>query len=205
MKAKDFTSIDKMKLYKSFMNQEIETEYQVLYKLFVEFIQSMGETTNEKYVCQTLVELQQLNVSEEVLNYIQTICSDNKIYDVLNAIDTEVFEVITKKDNIYNMGIPIYEDEERVVMNLIDFFLNILKAPEKMTTYDVDFILIGFIQETQYKSTELFLKPILKTIAFYPNQNINTPFSESIVYSIYSGEHLEIIKDGIKSLHSIDI
>ena len=70
MKSKDFTSIDKMKLYKSFMNQEIETEYQILYKLFVEFIQSMGETTNEKYVCQTLVELQRLNISEEVLNYI---------------------------------------------------------------------------------------------------------------------------------------
>lgn len=41
---------------------------------------------------------------------------------------------------------------------------------------------------------------------FYPNQNINPLFSESIVYSIYSGEHLEIIKDGIKTTtYTIDI
>ncbi|BBD87501.1 hypothetical protein SA58113_p20057 (plasmid) [Staphylococcus argenteus] len=205
MEMQNFNHLNNAILYRRFINGEIDTMYRTLYQLFIDFIKYFGEQTDEKDVCQLLLELQRLNLSDEVSKYIQMICRENQIYEVLNAINAGTYEVITRKNNIYDKGIPIYDDEERIVMKLLNFFLDVLKDPKDVTTYDIDFILTGILEGTQYVSTERFVQKIFNSIALYPNECLSTHFFNSIIVRYYSGEHLEIIRDGIKSVHSIEL
>ncbi|MFH6577503.1 hypothetical protein ACHM05_00190, partial [Staphylococcus aureus] len=70
MEMQNFNHLNNAILYRRFINGEIDTMYRTLYQLFIDFIKYFGEQTDEKDVCQLLLELQRLNLSDEVSKYI---------------------------------------------------------------------------------------------------------------------------------------
>lgn len=139
-----------------------------------------------------------MDISEEVKDYISYIRLKTNIDDVFKAAELGNFEFVTKKDGIYELvafGETILENRNDIRNNFIKICRNILMKSSEVTKYDVDFMIIGFCQETQYVGACKFIENVINISETYPIHKVQTPFENSIVYKYYEGEHLEYLKE----------
>ncbi|QDR66091.1 hypothetical protein FPV13_14415 (plasmid) [Mammaliicoccus sciuri] len=87
------------------------------------------------------------------------------------------------------------EDANDIAIKLIKIFRNMLCNSRDIIVYDVDFMIIGFYQETQFEGSKKFIENIVDITQTYPRNLVKTPFQSSIVNKYYEDDHLSYLKD----------
>lgn len=203
MKDTKIISFEDEHLYNQFVNgacYKAPSCSENLYKLLILLLTDDGIGVNEKDVCQLLIEMNELKLSQEAGAYIEYLIVNGNVQSVTQGIVNNKLYFISKRDCSEDMEVVIVEQNKGFKFKLAKVFKNIISRPQDLTVYDIDFLLIGLLQETENQTIKMFLKHLLEIAKNYP-MNIRQSFSESIIYINYDKEHLQFIEEQIKDLH----
>lgn len=178
-----------------------------LYDLLRSFIEKGSENVSEKQVSTLLIDLNKLNAPAPTKKYIEYLKKTININGILEGINNKRVTSIYKREDYYNpyeKEISVLEKDETIVFKLVKFFNNVISRPFEMTVFDVDFILIGLIQETFRESTYQLLDYIIKSASNY-TMKIDNDFKKTMVFKIYGEEHSSYVEENVKTLHGMNL
>lgn len=198
-------NIDNVLFYDRFLNGHSNKSKhcsKYLHHLIISIVKTTGESLTEKELCQFLVEMSKLNLTSEVKTYMTDFIINNNIHAIIGSLENGRLSYISEWDSIddieYGMEIEIVDESFK--NRFARFFNNIIENPKEITIYDIDFILIGLLQETSKHSVKTLVRQLLSSIKL-EFEEINTKLSQSIIYKLYDKEHLEFVMNGIRAVH----
>lgn len=199
--CKKIVNFEENRIVKEFMNGNLKLNNEhakELYNFLITLIDTdnhHGKDVTEYELYKFLIELKQMDITSEVRDYLEFIMNQSKIVRIFESLENQKMSFITQHNRIYNLGEVIMEDANDIVIRLIKVFKNILCKSREITIYDVDFMIIGFYQETQFERTEKFIENIVDITKTYLSNLVETRFQSSIVNKYYEGDHLSYLKD----------
>lgn len=199
--CKKIVNFEENRIVKEFMNGNLKlnNEYaKELYRFLITLIDTdnhHSKDVTEYELYKFLIELKQMDITSEVRDYLEFIMNQSKIFQIFESLENQKMSFITQHNRIYDLGEVIMEGANDIVIRLIKVFKNILCKSREITIYDVDFMIIGFYQETQFERAEKFIENIVDITKTYPSNFVETPFQSSIVNKYYEGDHLSYLKD----------
>lgn len=199
---KNVVNFEENRIVKEFMNGNLKVNNEHAKELYCFLITLIdinnnhhGKNVSEYELYMFLIELKQMDITSEVLDYLEFIMTQSEIVQIFESIENQKLSFITQHNRIYDLGEVIMEDANDIVIKLIKVFKNILCNSREITIYDVDFMIIGFYQKTQFERAEKFIENIVDITKTYPSNLVETPFQSSIVNKYYEGDHLSYLKD----------
>lgn len=198
---KNVVNFEESRIVKEFMNGNLKLNNEHAKELYcflitlIDIDNHHGKNVTEYELYEFLNALKKMDITSEVRDYLEFIMTQSEIIQIFESIENQKLSFITQDNRIYNLGEVIMEDANGIAIKLIKVFKNMLCSSREITIYDVNFMIIGFYQETQFKGTKRFIKNIVDITKTYPSYLVETPFQNSIVNKFYEGDHLSYLKD----------
>lgn len=199
---KNVVNFEENRIVKEFMNGNLKVNNEHAKELYCFLITLIdinnhhhGKNVSEYELYKFLIELKQMDITSEVRDYLEFIMTQSEIVQIFESIENQKLSFITQHNRIYDLGEVIMEDANDIAIKLIKIFRNMLCNSREITVYDVDFMIIGFYQETQFEGSKNFIENIVDITQTYPSNFVKTPFQSSIVNKYYEGDHLSYLKD----------
>lgn len=198
---KNVVNFEENRIVKEFMNGKLKLNNEHAKELYnflitlIDISNHHGKNVTEYEMYKFLIELKKMDITREVHDYLDFIITQSKIVQIFESIENEKLSFIMQYNRIYDLGEVIMEDANDIAIKLIKIFRNMLCNSRDITVYDVDFMIIGFYQETQFEGSKKFIENIVDITQTYPRNLVKTPFQSSIVNKYYEDDHLSYLKD----------
>ncbi len=199
--CKKIMNFEENRIVKEFMNGNLKLNNEHAKELYsflitlIDISNHHGKNVTEYEMYKFLIELKKMDITREVRDYLEFIITQSKIVQIFESIENQKLSFITQHNRIYDLGEVIMEDANDIAIKLIKIFRNMLCNSREITVYDVDFMIVGFYQETQFEGAKNFIENIVDITQTYPSNLVKTPFQSSIVNKYYEGDHLSYLKD----------
>ncbi|MES5813194.1 hypothetical protein ACNF46_014555 (plasmid) [Mammaliicoccus sciuri] len=198
---KNVVNFEENRIVKEFMNGKLKLNNEHAKELYnflitlIDISNHHGKNVTEYEMYKFLIELKKMDITREVHDYLDFIITQSKIVQIFESIENEKLSFIMQHNRIYDLGEVIMEDANDIAIKLIKIFRNMLCNSRDITVYDVDFMIIGFYQKTQFEGSKKFIENIVDITQTYPRNLVKTPFQSSIVNKDYEDDHLSYLKD----------
>ncbi len=198
---KNVVNFEENRIVKEFMNGKLKLNNEHAKELYnflitlIDISNHHGKNVTEYEMYKFLIELKKMDITREVHDYLDFIITQSKIVQIFESIENEKLSFIMQHNRIYDLGEVIMEDANDIAIKLIKIFRNMLCNSRDITVYDVNFMIIGFYQETQFEGSKKFIENIVDITQTYPRNLVKTPFQSSIVNKYYEDDHLSYLKD----------
>lgn len=206
---KNVVNFEENRIVKEFMNGKLKLNNEHAKELYnflitlIDISNHHGKNVTEYEMYKFLIELKKMDITREVHDYLDFIITQSKIVQIFESIENEKLSFIMQHNRIYDLGEVIMEDANDIAIKLIKIFRNMLCNSRDITVYDVDFMIIGFYQKTQFEGSKKFIENIVDITQTYPRNLVKTPFQSSIVNKDYEDDHLSYLKDVLERYLSV--